>query len=172
MFYLVQQIIKWYKFFKMAICQKSERFSQSHLAACSWGGEYTGPQNHFLMSFHSLPLQSAPWPALGCGWWNGEYHTTQGWTLQRIYQVGKCGRTSGFLNIKWAAILSIQTLPLFISLTVRKLFRTSLVPLFSMYLVSCLAWSKGTPWISTLTKGSTIESSLILTLGSCWPLIT
>lgn len=46
------------------------------------------------------------------------------------------------------------------------------VPLFSMYLVSCLAWSTGTPWISTRTRGSTMESSLMLTLGSCWPLIT
>lgn len=46
------------------------------------------------------------------------------------------------------------------------------VPLFSMCLVSCLAWSIGTPWISTLTRGSTMESSLMLTLGSCWPLIT
>lgn len=132
------------------------------LAACSWEGVYTGPQNHSLMSCHSLPRQSAAWPALGCGWWTGEYHTTQGWTLQRRNQVGECASASDSLNIKG------QTSPLFICFTAKR----SLVPLFSMYLVSCLAWSSGTPWISTLTKGSTIESSLMLTLGSCWPLIT
>lgn len=46
-------------------------------------------------------------------------------------------------------------------------------PLFSMYLVSWRAWSAGTPWISTRTRGSMTAPSLLLaTLGSCCPLIT
>lgn len=46
-------------------------------------------------------------------------------------------------------------------------------PLFSMYLVSWCAWSTGTPWISTRTRGSMMAPSLLLaTLGSCCPLIT
>lgn len=42
-----------------------------------------------------------------------------------------------------------------------------------MYLVSWCAWSAGTPWISTRTRGSMMAPSLLLaTLGSCCPLIT
>lgn len=99
--------------------QLSKKFLHPYLAACSWEEVYTGPQNHFLMSCHSLRLQSAPWPALECGLWNGECHTTQGWTLQRINQVGKCTLTSDFLNIKEPAILSIQPLTLWISFTAK-----------------------------------------------------
>lgn len=49
---------------------------------------------------------------------------------------------------------------------------TKLSPLLLMWLVSSLAWSCWTPYISTLTSGSTMEPSFWLTFGSCCPLIT
>lgn len=43
------------------------------------------------------------------------------------------------------------------------------LPLFSMTLVCFLLLSCWTPWISTVTLGSTMEFLLLFTLGSCWP---
>lgn len=46
-------------------------------------------------------------------------------------------------------------------------------PLLSLWWVCCLAQSAGIPWISTRTKGSTMELPLSLfSLGSCWAVIT
>ena len=43
------------------------------------------------------------------------------------------------------------------------------LPLFSTTLVCFLLLSCWTPWISTVTLGSTMEFLLLFTLGSCWP---
>lgn len=46
-------------------------------------------------------------------------------------------------------------------------------PLLSLWWVCCLAQSAGIPWISTRTKGSTMELPLSLfSLGSCCAVIT
>lgn len=46
-------------------------------------------------------------------------------------------------------------------------------PLLSLWWVCCLLQSAGTPWISTRTKGSTMELPFSLfSLGSCCAVIT
>lgn len=46
------------------------------------------------------------------------------------------------------------------------------IPLLVITAVWRLAMSRPTPWISTVTLGSTIEFLLLLTLGNCCPEMT